>query len=131
MYGFASNFYALKCVFVGLLDADYASKNSDIFIIPSKNATKLKNKQKIYTIKLAEGFDQGIFNNTYGRKIKQISPPLNGRRYFIHPNIKLLSFNQEAFISTFNKHQRFTCRKWCIFSFDISFTDFNRFNVIS
>ena len=71
MYGFASNFYALKCVFVGLLDADYSSKNSDIFVIPSKNATKLKNKQKIYTIKLAEGFDQGIFNNDYGGKISK------------------------------------------------------------
>ena len=71
MYGFASIFYALKCAFVGLLDTDYVSEDSDMLIIPSKSVQKLKNKQKIYTIKLAEGFDRDIFNKTFGGKISK------------------------------------------------------------
>ena len=71
MYGFSSKAYALHCAFMGYLDADYTSEDPDTLLITSKNATKLKNKQKIYTIKLAEGFDQGIFNNDYGGKISK------------------------------------------------------------
>ena len=71
MYGFSSKACALHCAFMGYLDSDYTSEDPDTLSITSKNATKLKNKQKIYTIKLAEGFDQGIFNNDYGGKISK------------------------------------------------------------